>query len=59
MRIFPIITATLVCIAIFFAVFQREALVNFAARFGAQDSMPPADDAAPGPLATAPSETQD
>ena len=59
MRIFPIITATLVCIAIFFAVFQREALVNFAARFGAQDSMPPADDAAPGPLATAQNETQD
>ena len=59
MRIFPIITATLVCIAIFFAVFQREALVNFAARFGAQDSMPPADDAAPGPVATSPSETQD
>ncbi|WP_213683945.1 efflux RND transporter periplasmic adaptor subunit [Roseicyclus sp.] len=43
MRIFPIITATLVCIAIFFAVFQRETLVNLAARFGPQDTIPTED----------------
>ncbi|WP_439140297.1 efflux RND transporter periplasmic adaptor subunit [Roseicyclus sp.] len=47
MRIFPIITATLVCIAIFLAVFQREALVDFAARFGAQDSAETAAQATP------------
>lgn len=37
MRIFPIITATLVCLAIYFVIFQRESLVNFAGQFGAGD----------------------
>jgi multidrug efflux system membrane fusion protein len=37
MRIFPIITATLVCVALYFLILDRDTLVEFAARFGAAD----------------------
>ena len=43
MRIFPIITATLVCFAIYMAIFERAALVEFAGRFGGPDSAPVAE----------------
>lgn len=59
MRIFPIITATLVCIAIFLVVFQREALVEFAGRFDAQDTVAPADDRANEPQESAQNQDQD
>ena len=34
MRIFPIITATLVCVALYFLILDRETLMSFAGRFG-------------------------
>ncbi|MDG3042746.1 efflux RND transporter periplasmic adaptor subunit [Roseicyclus marinus] len=34
MRIFPIITATLVCVALYFVILDRETLMSFAGRFG-------------------------
>jgi multidrug efflux system membrane fusion protein len=36
MRFFPLVTATLVCVALFFLVLQREALLNFARSFGSE-----------------------
>lgn len=62
MRIFPIITATLVCIALYFVILDRETLIGFSDRFGPADSAvtdPAAavadatTDAAPAPDATA------
>ena len=38
MRLFPIITAVLVVIVLFFGILQRDALINFANTFGAEDS---------------------
>ena len=34
MRLFPIITAALVCVALYFVILDRDRLVDFAARFG-------------------------
>lgn len=36
MRIFPIITATLVCVALYFLILDRETLLSFAGRFGGE-----------------------
>lgn len=52
MRIFPIITATLVCVALYFLILDRDSLLGFAARFGGGDVVEttgdaPAPDAAP------------
>ncbi|MBF9033652.1 efflux RND transporter periplasmic adaptor subunit [Rhodobacterales bacterium HKCCE2091] len=38
MRIFPIVTAALVCTVLYFAILNREALVSFASRFGGADA---------------------
>ncbi len=35
MKLFPIVTATLVCVALYFAILDRETLVSFASQFGA------------------------
>jgi hypothetical protein len=49
MRIFPIITATLVCVALYFLILDRETLMSFAGRFGgdAVETAAGPDDAAP------------
>lgn len=56
MRIFPIISATLVCVALYFVILDRETLLDFAGRFGAaetaQTSAPVAD--SPRPEVAAP-----
>ncbi len=46
MRIFPIITATLVCVALYFLILDRQTLLDFAARFGAADTTEQAADPA-------------
>lgn len=38
MRIFPIITAALVCVALYFLILDRDALLGFAARFGGAET---------------------
>lgn len=40
MRLFPILTAVLVCVALFFVVLQREALFQFAARLTSAEEAP-------------------
>ena len=56
MRIFPIITAILVCIAIYLVILDRDRLVDFAARFGpAPDNV--AQPATPQPAADTPAES--
>jgi len=43
MRLFPIITAALVCVALYFVILDRDRLVDFAARFGpAEPAIDPA-----------------
>lgn len=51
MRIFPIITATLVCVALYFLILDRETLLSFAGRFGGDEVETTAQpvDAAPAP----------
>lgn len=51
MRIFPIITATLVCVALYFLILDRETLLSFAGRFGgdAVETTAQPVDAAPAP----------
>ncbi len=58
MRIFPIITATLVCIALYFLILDRETLTSFAGRFTGDEAIATAPDApAESPAAVAPPET--
>jgi multidrug efflux system membrane fusion protein len=47
MRLFPVVTAALVCVALFFVVLQREALMGFARSFG--DEAETAAEASPAP----------
>lgn len=44
MRIFPIITAAVVCVALFFVILNRQALVDFAAGFSSQQAPEEAQD---------------
>ncbi|PWK62793.1 efflux RND transporter periplasmic adaptor subunit [Roseicyclus mahoneyensis] len=53
MRIFPIITAALVCVALYFLILDRQTLLDFAARFGAQDTTQQTPAAAPDAATTA------
>ena len=54
MRIFPIITATLVCVALYFVILDRESLMSFAGRFGGEETttVAAADTAEPATEAT-------
>jgi multidrug efflux system membrane fusion protein len=47
MRIFPIITATLVCVALYFLILDRDRLMEFAARFGGAEIVETTDDSSP------------
>lgn len=51
MRIFPILTAAVVCVALFFVILNREALVEFASGFGPEVEETAAEDAAPTEVA--------
>ena len=55
MRIFPIITATLVCVALYFVILDRDRLMGLAAQFGGEDVPAPAAEAA-APRAQDPAE---
>ncbi|MGB3555505.1 MAG: efflux RND transporter periplasmic adaptor subunit [Jannaschia sp.] len=66
MRLFPIVTALLVCVALFFVVLQRDALLGFARGFGdggevsASESEPVAEPAvAADPVAIATTDAED
>ena len=66
MRFFPVVTAALVCVALFFVVLQREALLGFARSFGSDDAdavaqaeAPPAEAEAATPVAIAAADASD
>lgn len=61
MRIFPIITAALVCVALYFVILDRDTLVGFAGRFDATEASEtaPDDTATPETEATAEAGAED